>query len=87
MKQGELWRNEVVKDRQKILAYLAQCRAILHGGKPLLNAGQAHTGAWFWKQTNWNEYTLVGGKHTHTFNDYGKLYAFCKERGIDATQA
>jgi hypothetical protein len=44
MKQGELWRNEVVKDRQKILAYLAQCRAILHGGKPLLNAGQAHSG-------------------------------------------
>ena len=31
MKQGELWRNEVVKDRQKILAYLAQMMRILKG--------------------------------------------------------
>lgn len=34
MKQGELWRNEVVKDRQKILAYLAQMMRILAGNPP-----------------------------------------------------
>lgn len=31
MKQGELFRGVIVRDRQKILAYLAQCKRILEG--------------------------------------------------------
>ena len=31
MKQGELFSGVVVRDRQKILAYLAQCLRILKG--------------------------------------------------------
>ena len=33
MKQGELFIGVVVRDRQKILAYLAQCLRILKGGE------------------------------------------------------
>ena len=81
MKQRSFWEGqEIVKDPVRIKAWLSRCMAIL-------NAGQPHTGAWFWKQTNWNEYTLIGGRHEHKFNCYTKLYAFCKEGGIDATQA
>jgi hypothetical protein len=80
MKQGELWRNEVVKDPVVIKAWLEKCLAVLAGEHP-------HTGAWFWKQTNWNEYTLIGGRNEHKFGNYALLCAFCKERGINATQA
>ena len=31
MQQQALWKNEIVKDRQKILAYLAQMMRILKG--------------------------------------------------------
>lgn len=56
MKQSSFWeKQEIVKDREKIRAYLAKCREVLSG------AARPHTGAWYWRKTDWNEYTLVGG--------------------------
>lgn len=86
MKQMDLLRGEIVKDRAVIQAHLARCLAILRGEEGSLNAGQAHSGAWYWRKTKWNEYTLVCGSQAATFNDYGKMYDFCKERGINAKQ-
>jgi hypothetical protein len=88
MKQTTFWeKQQIVMDKERVRFYLANCLAILRGEEGSLNAGQAHSGAWYWRKTNWNEYALVCGRHTHRFNDYGKLYAFCKERGVNAKQA
>lgn len=41
-----------------------------------------------WKQTNWNEYTLLRPDgHTQAFRNYAELYAHCKRHNIDAVQA
>lgn len=41
-----------------------------------------------WKQTNWNEYTLLQPDgRTLAFRDYAALYAHCKRHNIDAVQA
>lgn len=80
MKQRELWENQaIVKDREKIKAWLSKCMAVLNGQQP-------HSGAWYWKQTNWNEYTLVGGRETYKFSGYPMLHKFCVANNIDATQ-
>lgn len=43
---------------------------------------------WYWRQTNWNEYTLMSDEgHIRTFITYYSLYYYCKERGIDAQTA
>ena len=81
MKQQTFWQHqEIVRDRGKIKAWLGKCRAIL------LGAPQPHTGAWYWKKTNWNEYTLVGGRETYKFSGYPMLHKFCIANNIDATQ-
>lgn len=88
MKQRELLQGSVVKDREKIKQYLAQCLAVLRGeGVALLNAARSHNGAWYWKQTKWNDYTLVGGRETYKFSGYPMLHKFCVANNIDATQA
>ena len=88
MKQLNFWEGQpIVKDPQQIKAYLARCLAVLRGeGSDLLNAGQPHSGAWYWKKTNWNEYTLVGGRETYKFSGYPMLHKFCIANNIDATQ-
>lgn len=41
-----------------------------------------------WKQTNWNEYTLLQPDgRTQAFRTYAELYAHCKRNNIDAVQA
>ena len=85
MKQKELFSGVIVRDPVVIKAYLAQCLAVLRGGSPS-TAARPHTGAWFWKQTKWNEYTLVNGRETYKFNDYRKLHKFCVANNINAIQ-
>ena len=88
MKQRELLQGSVVKDREKIRFYLARCLAVLRGeGVALLNAARPHTGAWYWRKTDWNEYTLVGGRETYKFSGYPMLHKFCVANNIDAIQA
>lgn len=41
---------------------------------------------YYWKQTNWNEYTLIGEHTTWVFKTYGCLYNFCVNNRINATQ-
>ena len=82
MKQSSFWeKQEIVKDREKIRAYLAKCREVLSG------AARPHTGAWYWRKTDWNEYTLVGGRETYKFSGYPMLHKFCVANNIDAIQA
>ena len=81
MKQSSFWeKQEIVKDREKIRAYLAKCREVLSG------AARPHTGAWYWRKTDWNEYTLVGGSEIYRFSGYPMLHKFCEANNINATQ-
>ena len=42
---------------------------------------------WYWKQTRWNEYTLIGpAGEVEKFVTYAELFAYCAKRNIDATQ-
>lgn len=84
MKQRELLRGSVVKDPVRIREYLAKCRKILLGAsQPQTSKGEV---SWYWKKTNWNEYTLVGGRETYKFSGYPMLHKFCVANNIDATQ-
>ena len=88
MMQGELFSSAIVRDPVRIKFYLAQCLAVLRGeGVALLNAARPHTGAWYWRKTAWNEYTLVGGRETYKFSGYPMLHKFCVANSIDAIQA
>ena len=41
-----------------------------------------------WKQTNWNEYTLLQPDgFALTFRNYAALYTHCQKHGINAVQA
>lgn len=42
---------------------------------------------WYWKQTEWNEYTLIGPKgERETFKTFDAMSYWCLEHGIYATQ-
>ena len=41
---------------------------------------------WHWKQTAYNEWTLIGTEQTRYFPTYAELYHWCQANGINAVQ-
>lgn len=42
---------------------------------------------WYWRQTDWNEYTVIGPEgERKVFKDFAEMYLWCRRRGIEAYQ-